>query len=42
VAGINLALDVPRDVADVLDIGNRGAAEFHNQAGHGGLATSPA
>jgi hypothetical protein len=33
---------VPCDVADVLDVGNRGAAELHNQAGHGGLAASPA
>ncbi len=42
VAGIDLALDVARDVADALDVGDRGAAEFHHQAGHGGLAASPA
>jgi hypothetical protein len=33
---------VLRDIADVLDIGNRGTAKFHNQAGHDGLAGSPA
>ena len=38
VAGIDLALDVARDVADALDIGDRGAAELHHQTGHGGLA----
>jgi hypothetical protein len=41
-AGVDLALDVSRDIVDVLDIGNRSAAEFHNQAGHGGLADAPA
>src|SRR5262249_39381531 len=35
VAGIDLALDVPRHVADVLDVGDRGAAELHDEAGHG-------
>ena len=39
VAGIDLALDVARDVADALDVGDRRAAEFHHQAGHGGLAS---
>ena len=38
VAGVDLALDVARDVADALDIGDRGAAELHYKAGHGGLA----
>src|SRR5262249_19732753 len=38
VASVDLALDVSRDVADALDVGNRGAAKFHYQAGHGGLA----
>ncbi len=37
VAGIDLALDVTRDVADAVDIGDRGAAEFHDETGHGGL-----
>ena len=33
-AGIDLALDVARDVADAVDIGDRSAAEFHHQPGH--------
>ena len=33
-AGIDLALDVTRDVADAIDIGDRSAAEFHYQTGH--------
>ena len=37
VPGIDLALNVARDVADTVDIGDRGAAEFHNETGHGGL-----
>ena len=35
-AGIDLALDVARDVADAVDVGDRRAAEFHDEAGHGG------
>ena len=34
-AGVDLALDVARDVADALDVGDRRAAEFHHEAGHG-------
>ena len=34
VAGIDLALDVARDVADAVDVGDRRAAEFHHQPGH--------
>ena len=34
VAGIDLALDVARDVADALDVGNRGAAELHDEDRH--------
>ena len=34
VAGVDLALDVARDVADAVDVGDRGAAEFHHEAGH--------
>ena len=33
-AGVDLALDVARDVADAVDIGDRGSAEFHHQTGH--------
>jgi hypothetical protein len=29
---------VAGDVADALDVGDRGAAELHHKAGHGGLA----
>jgi 2-polyprenyl-6-hydroxyphenyl methylase/3-demethylubiquinone-9 3-methyltransferase len=36
VSGVDLALDVTRDIADALDIGNRGSAELHHQASHGG------
>ena len=39
VAGVDLALDVTRDIADAVDIGDRRSAEFHNQTGHGGLHT---
>ncbi len=39
-AGVDLALDVARDVADALDVGDRGAAELHHEAGHDGLRTS--
>ena len=34
VAGIDLALDVARDVADALDVGDRRAAEFHDDESH--------
>jgi hypothetical protein len=33
-AGIDLALDVQRDVADAVDIGDRRAAEFHDEPTH--------
>jgi hypothetical protein len=34
---------IARDVADPLDIGDRGSAEFHHQASHAGIrATRPA
>ena len=36
-AGLHLAFDVARDVADALDIGDRRAAEFHHETGHGSL-----
>ena len=34
VAGVDLALDVARDVADALDVGDRRAAELHHQKRH--------
>ena len=34
IAGIDLALDVARDVADAVEIGDRRPAEFHHQASH--------
>ena len=34
VAGFHLAFDVTRHVADAVQIGNRGAAEFHHDARH--------
>ena len=34
VAGIDLALDVARDVPDALDVGDRRAAELHHQPCH--------
>ena len=34
VAGVDLALDVPRDVADAVEIGDRRSAEFHYQTSH--------
>ncbi len=34
VAGIDLALDVARDVADAVEIGDRRSAEFHHQPSH--------
>ncbi len=34
VAGIDLALDVARDVADAFDVGDRRAAEFHDKPAH--------
>ena len=33
-AGIDLALDMPRDIADSVDTGDRRAAEFHHEAAH--------
>jgi hypothetical protein len=33
-AGIDLALDVLRDIADAVDIGDRRSAEFHHQTSH--------
>ncbi len=33
-AGIDLALDVARDVADAVDVGDGGAAEFHDETRH--------
>ena len=40
VAGFDLAFDVPRDIADALDIGDGSAAEFHYQTGHGSCTDS--
>ena len=34
VAGLDLALDEARDAPDALEVGHRGAAEFHHQPGH--------
>ena len=34
VAGVDLALDVARDIADALDVGDGGAAELHDNHGH--------
>ena len=34
VAGVNLALDVARHVADAVEIGDRRSAEFHYQPSH--------
>jgi 2-polyprenyl-6-hydroxyphenyl methylase/3-demethylubiquinone-9 3-methyltransferase len=34
-AGVDLALDVARDIADAGDIADRRAAEFHDETGHG-------
>ena len=34
VSGVDLALDVPRDVADAFDIGDGRTAEFHHEAAH--------
>ena len=36
VAGGDFALDMARDIADALDIGDGGAAEFHDETGHKG------
>ncbi len=33
-AGIDLALDVLRDIADAVDIGDRRSAEFHDETSH--------
>jgi hypothetical protein len=35
-AGIGFALDVTRDIADAVEIGNRRSAEFHDETGHDG------
>jgi hypothetical protein len=35
VAGCHLALDAGGDVADTVEVGDRGAAEFHNNTRHG-------
>ena len=35
VAGVDLALDMGGDVADPIDVGDRGPAEFQHQQGHG-------
>jgi hypothetical protein len=40
VAGIDLALDVARDVADSVDVGDRGAAELHDETSHGNRSRS--
>jgi hypothetical protein len=32
--GIDFAFDVTRDVADSVDIGDGGTAEFHHEAAH--------
>jgi len=34
IAGVDLALDVAGDVADAVEIGDGGAAEFHDEARH--------
>jgi hypothetical protein len=34
VAGVDLALDMARDVADAVEVGDRRSAEFHYQASH--------
>jgi hypothetical protein len=41
VAGVDLALDVAGDVADALDIGDGGAAEFHDDDGHAAPLAAP-
>jgi hypothetical protein len=33
-AGIDLTLHMPRDVADTVNIGDGRAAEFHHEAAH--------
>ena len=38
-AGVDLALDMARHVADAIDIGDRGSAEFHHKPGHSGCAS---
>jgi hypothetical protein len=35
IAGVDLALDVARHVADAVEIGDRRSAEFHHQSSHG-------
>ena len=34
VAGIDLALDVPRHIADAVEVGDGCSAEFHHQSSH--------
>ena len=34
-AGIDLALDVARGVADAVDVGDRRSAKLHDETGHG-------
>ena len=38
----DLALDVARHIADAVDVGDRGSAEFHHEAGHAGLISGGA
>ncbi len=35
ISGVDLAPHMARDIADALEIGDRGAAEFHDETGHG-------
>src|SRR5690606_22357377 len=35
VAGVDLAFDMPRHIADAGDVGDRSPAEFHHDARHG-------
>ena len=39
VAGIDFTLDVMGDVADVVDVGDRGSAEFHDKTRHADRST---
>ena len=41
VAGVDLALDVAGDDADALDVGDRRAAELHDQTCHFPVRTTP-
>ena len=42
VAGLDFALDMARDIADAVDIRNRGAPELHHQTAHGQILHAPA